>query len=47
MFSGAFFKGRGKRLAAPIYIRLEKKERENTKPKQLEGRRKERKNKKS
>jgi hypothetical protein len=33
-------KGRGKRLAAPIYIRLEKKERENTKPKQLEGRNK-------
>jgi hypothetical protein len=40
-------KRRGKRLAAPIYIRLEKKERENTKPKQLEGRGKERKNKKS
>ena len=34
------FKGRGKRLAAPIYIRLEKKERENTKPKQLEERNK-------
>jgi hypothetical protein len=40
-------KRRGKRLAAPIYIRLEKKEMENTKPKQLEGRGKERKNKKS
>jgi hypothetical protein len=25
-------KGRGKRLVDPIYIRLEKKERENTRP---------------
>jgi hypothetical protein len=34
-----FLKGRGKRLAAPIYIRLESKEMDNTKPKQLEGKR--------
>jgi hypothetical protein len=40
-------KGRGKRLDATIYIRLGKKERENTKPEQLEARRKERKNKKN
>jgi hypothetical protein len=33
-----FLKRRGKRLAAPIYIRLESKEMDNTKPKQLEGR---------
>jgi hypothetical protein len=31
-----FWKGRGKRLAAPIYIRVGKKELDNTKPKQLE-----------
>jgi hypothetical protein len=34
-----FFKGRNKRLAAPIYIRLERKEMDNTKPKQLRGKR--------
>lgn len=31
------FKGRGKRLAAPIYIRLESKEMEGTKPKNRRG----------
>ena len=30
-------KGRGKRLAAPIYIRLESKEMEDTKPKNRRG----------
>ena len=38
-----FLKGRGKRLATPKYIRLESKEMEDTKPKRLEGRGKERK----
>jgi hypothetical protein len=32
-----FLKGRGKRLAAPIYIRLESKEMEDTKPKNRRG----------
>lgn len=32
-----FLKGRGKRLAAPIYIRLESKEMEGTKPKNRRG----------
>jgi hypothetical protein len=32
-----FLKGRGKRLATPIYIRLESKEMEDTKPKNRRG----------
>lgn len=32
-----FLKGRGKRVAAPIYIRLESKEMEDTKPKNRRG----------